>query len=130
MGNANQGQVYFDPATGQYYTLGSGVFGSLNYNRNQRSYIGSPINQNKPSQTVTDMLARANAAAQNVNTPTLASLFPSMSFGQSQTPMMGGGQLAGGQFGAGRFLGQNASQFGNPAMPMGGFAGNTNNTTT
>jgi hypothetical protein len=126
--------------------MGNPMFGSANWNMGMERFPGynqygimttkpqrpnlAMQNREQPSQTVLDMIARANAAAQNVNTPTLASLFPSMSFGQSQTPMMGGGQLAGGQFGAGRFLGQNASQFGNPAMPMGGFAPNTNNTTT
>ena len=118
MGMGNRNQVYYDPNRG-YYTMGFGDTMSFG-----RQFI-NPVSQvsNQPSQTVTDMIARANAAAKNVQTPTLASLFPGMSFGQSQTPMMGN-QFSG-QFGAGRFLGN--SQFGNPAMPMGGFA-NTNQT--
>ena len=120
MGMGNRNQVYYDPNRG-YYTMGFD-----NYMGYGKQFI-NPVSQvsNQPSKTITDMIARANAAAKNVQTPTLASLFQGMSFGQSQTPMLGnqfGGQM-GGQFGAGRFLGNN--QFGNPAMPMGGFANNT-----
>ena len=117
--------------------MGNPMFGSANWNMGMERFPGynqygimttksqrpnlAMQNREQPSQAVLDMIARANAAAQNVQTPTLASLFPGMSFGQSQTPMMG--NQFGGQFGAGRFLGN--SQFGNPAMPMGGFANNT-----
>lgn len=119
----NQNQVYFDPATGQYYTgygYNNGFFSGRNYINDEMTR-----NQNKPSQTVTDAIARANAAAQNVNTPTLQSLFPGMAMPSQFTSPMA--NLTG-QFGAGRFLGQNASQFSNPSMM--GFAPNTTNTTT
>ena len=126
MGNST-GQVYYDQQKGQFYnmipgTTFSGLPGQFSMLRN---YLGNPSSQNQPSQTISNLIARANAAAQNVQTPTLASLFPGMSFGQS--PMMNN-QFSG-QFGAGRFLGQGASQFGNPSMPMGGFAPTANTTT-
>ena len=67
------------------------------------------------------------AMASQANAPTLQSLFPGMTMpSQFTTPMAN----LSGQFGAGRFLGQNAGQFGNPSAAMMGFAPNTNNTTT
>lgn len=72
---------------------------------------------------VSQMVARANQASQNVNVPTLAELFPYM----NQNPFLGmqqGTIPTNNMMGAGRFLGQNMTDMSQaptnmPSMPQG-----------
>lgn len=119
------GQVYYDAKKGQYYTINGSsalsAFPSLNNAGGTRVYIGNPIQQQQLVSPVNDLIAKAAAA--QANAPTLASLFPSMGQG-----LLGGFNVMPsaytGQWGAGRFLAPNVSQFGNTAQPMSGFAPN------
>jgi hypothetical protein len=106
----NQNQVYFDPQTNQYYTIGStSPFGSINYNRNQRNYIDNIMNKPDTKSMTNEMLERARMASQNVNVPSIADLFPLMMQNFQPMPMMQGqvqgqGQMPMQSSGAGRFL--------------------------
>ena len=101
----NQNQVYFDPQTNQYYTMGgSNQFGL----RNQRNYIGEIMNKTANKSMTDELLERARQASQNVNVPSIADLFPLM-MQNYQAPQMGQmmtqGQSPMQSSGAGRFLG-------------------------
>jgi hypothetical protein len=102
----NQNQVYFDPQTSQYYTIGStSPFGSINYNRTQRNYIDDIMNKPDTKSMTNEMLERARMASQNVNVPSIADLFPLMMQNYQPAPMMQGQAQAPMQSsGAGRFL--------------------------
>lgn len=109
----NQNQVYYDQAKGQYYTQRNPIdnFSPL------RNYLNQPsFNQNPtPSSNISNLVQQALSAQANV--PSLAQLFPYMSYGQDQGSGMNGmgGLLSGtGQFGAGRFLSSNV--MGNPSL--------------
>ena len=104
MGNANQ--VYFDPASNQYYTMGMNNQAAYGRNIIGGAYNQQPVKQKSP---INELLAQSLAAKPNA--PSLAQLFPGMS-----APNMGGSQgiLGQGQYGAGRFLGSNV--MGNPSM--------------
>ena len=90
-------QVYWDANAGQYYTFNP-------YSQDSKTYLGDVLNTvnnatNKNKSIVDEMVARANAAAQNVNVPTLAQLFPSL-----QAPMQNNMNMQMPSYGAGRFL--------------------------
>lgn len=99
-----------------------GVYGHSWLYRARPNFYNQRMQQ-PPAQVspLNDLLAKAAAA--KANAPSLASLFPSMGQGMLNAPVNYSGQ-----FGAGRFLAPNASQFGNPSQPMGGFAPNVTNT--
>jgi hypothetical protein len=102
----NQNQVYFDPQTNQYYTMGgSNQFGL----RNQRNYIGEIMNKTANKSMTDELLERARQASQNFNVPSIADLFPLMMQNFQPMPMMQGqvqgqGQMPMQSSGAGRFL--------------------------
>jgi hypothetical protein len=117
------GQVYYDPSLSQYYTApapvpyNSAFYGLLSQrNQNNRTYLNqSPFSNTNQSQ-VGSMIA--NRQPYQYNAPSANQLFPNMTMPtQSQgmpqgLPFQGGafpGQgnpMMGGNFGAGRFLGQ------------------------
>lgn len=106
---SNQNQVYYDPATGQYYT-------GVGYNNGffqRRNYINQPmVNQNPtPSSNTSKLIEQAMAA--QANPVSMAQLFPYMNYG-ANTGGLGGLLGMTGQYGAGRFLGGNA--MGNTGM--------------
>lgn len=115
MGSQTPGsQVFYDPQTNQYYTNGAGSFGNgvnglgFYYAKN---YIGNPTQQQTVS-PINDLLAKAAAAKPNA--PTLAQLFPTMGGMYNNANGLLGGFTGAGQYGAGRFLGNNV--MGNPSL--------------
>ena len=113
------GQVFFNPQMGQYYTQTPAGIGYANGGvgyQYTKKYIGNLLQQTQQNTSPINELI-AKAAAAQANAPTMQSLFPTM------TPsMLNVGSY--GNYGAGRFLAPNASQFGNPAQSMSGFAPN------
>lgn len=122
MGNAQGGsQVYFDPQTNQYYTQNNSYNNGTNAQHpllrgsygNQKNYLSGFNPQPAQKSPINELLAQSLAAKPNA--PGLAQLFSGMS-----APNMGGGQgmpiglLGQGQYGAGRFLGNNV--MGNPSL--------------
>lgn len=114
MGNANpSGQVFYDPQKQQYYTH-SNVFGYGSLHGNPgRDYIGSPLNQTTQQVSPINALLAQSLAAKP-NAPTLAQLFPTMGGMYNNANGLLGGFTGAGQYGAGRFLGNNV--MGNPSL--------------
>lgn len=110
----NQNQVYYDPATGQYYPgVGYNYYTGVGYNNGffqRRNYLNQPtVNQNPtPSSNTTKLIEQAMSA--QANPVSMAQLFPYMNYGATNNiGNMGGlGGLLGltgtGSSGAGRFL--------------------------
>lgn len=96
MGNANQNYRY-NPVTGQYTDI-------QGYPINN-PFVNRAVAQPKQKSPINDLLSQAMSAQPAV--PTLAQLFPTL---LSNT----GGILGQGQYGAGRFLGNNV--VGNPSL--------------
>lgn len=111
IGNRNQGsQVYYDPATGQYYTANNSWFFT---GGSPRNYIGqAPFAQSKQLSSNMQNLVNQAMSAQ-ANPVSMAQLFPYMNYG-TNTGGLGGLLGMTGQYGAGRFLGGNA--MGNTSM--------------
>jgi len=126
MGNGTKspyrGQVYYD--NGGYYTQRPlSMANPVNYSR---TYLDRPATQSNGLSPMASALIQ-QAMASTANAPSLASLFPSLGQGLNMgNPEMGNYT---GQWGAGRFLAPNASQFGGQTGIMGGFAPNANTTT-
>ena len=123
--NEQPTQTLYDPQLGQYYTQSYQQDNGTNAQHPLlRGMMQSPIrNYLQPQNTqpqISSLVAQAMAAKPNV--PTMGQLFPGMSapnmggmFGNANgTGGLLGGYTAQGQYGAGRFLGNNI--MGNPSL--------------
>jgi hypothetical protein len=125
--NQNAGnQVFFDPATQQYYTMTGTPF------RQTKNYLdGMGLNNTSNQSQVAKMLAARQPY--QYNAPSAQQLFPGVGnpmMGNMQSPFSGmfGGMTSPnmgslnmdtqGQYGAGRFLGRNTGLLGSSSTSM------------
>lgn len=106
MGAANQNTVYVDEYGRLYRTNGINPYDRTFINT---TFAQQPAQQKSP---ISELLAQSLAA--KANTPTLAQLFPTMGGMYNNANGLLGGFTGAGQYGAGRFLGNNV--IGNPSL--------------
>jgi hypothetical protein len=109
MPNNTNSQVYYDAQKGQYYTMSGGASTIYAPHTATRNYLDGGIGGATPGNQ--SMIGQRMAQRQpfQYNAPNAQSMFPGMGMpmqGTMPTQSQGNPMLGGGNFGAGRFLGQ------------------------